>query len=314
MRPALLLALFGGFVLAAPLAISPDESHAVARSENAVAPREAEPEAVSVDDRQLSPGGKLSSYHGLTPGLGNIDWDGLINQVTQTLHDTTSLTTAQVKTIVSILTDISKGKGLNGNVVGKLLTIPSSVLVKLPQILYPILVPATMGLPGVNMIVYQLLSLLQTLGGGLGLLGGLVGGLGGLLGGRDLPLDERALSGVNVDQVLSKLFSALKQTGIGEGNSNIIGNLVRNLLNGGSLGPGALGQLQSLPTSALSGVIGALNTVIWQVPGVGPLLAPLLTLLQLLLLTGLLGGVNHATAGILGGKTSPIGGLLGGIL
>lgn len=319
MRPALLLAIFGGVALAAPFAVTPDESHAVARDEGAVAARDADAEAVAVDDRQLAPGGKPVSFHSLTSGLGNVDWDGLINQVTTTLHDTTSLTTAQVKTIVDIVTSILEGKGLDGSIFGKLRSIPSSVLVRLPQILAPILIPATMGLPGVNQVVYMLLALLQTLGGGLGLLGGLTGGLGGLLGGRDL--EGRALPGVNVDDVLTTLSNALKNTRLGEGDRNIVGNLVRNLLNGGGLGSDALGQLQNLPTQALSGVIGALNTVIWQVPAVGPLLGPLLTVLQLLLLTGgggllggLLGGVNNAGGGILGGKTGPIGGLLGGIL
>ncbi|KLT41106.1 hypothetical protein CC85DRAFT_320585 [Cutaneotrichosporon oleaginosum] len=303
MRPALLLAIFGGLALAAPLAVSPDGSHLVARSENAVAARDAEPEVTAVEDRQLSPG-----------GLGNIDWNGLIDQVKTTLDDTTSLTTAQIKTIVGIITGISQGKPLDGSVIGKLLTIPASLLVKLPQILAPILVPATMGLPGVNQAVYMLLVLLQTLGGGVGLLGGLTGGLGGLLG--------RAVPGVNIDQVLAKVSSALKNTGLSEGQSDIVGGIVRGLLEGTPLGSGAFGQLQSIPTQALSKVIGALNTVIWQIPAIGPLLAPLLALLQLVILSGgnggllggLLGVVNNASGGVPGGKNGAIGGLLGGIL
>ncbi|BEJ12750.1 hypothetical protein CspHIS471_0212100 [Cutaneotrichosporon sp. HIS471] len=304
MRPTLVFAVISCVALAAPLATFPDQSLAVARSEDALGVHDAQPEVISVDDRQFSPG-----------GLGNIDFNAVVDRVTKALQQTAGLTGDQVKTLVSVVTGILQGRGLDSSVVGKLLSIPSSVLIELPQILAPILIPATMGIPGINQIVYMLLALLQTLGGGLGLLGGLTGGLGGLLGGRGL--DARALSGINVDDVITRVSNALKNTGLGEGSRDIVGNLVRNLLNGNGLGSAALGQLQSLPSQGLSSVIGALNTVIWQVPGLGPILAPLLVILQLLLLTGssgLLGSVNNTSGGILGGKTGPVGGLLGGVL
>ncbi|GMK59051.1 hypothetical protein CspeluHIS016_0700660 [Cutaneotrichosporon spelunceum] len=304
MRSTLLFTIFSCAALAVPLATSPGQSHAVMRAEDALAVRDRETEFVSVDDRQLSPG-----------GVDNIGFNAIIDQVTKALQRTTGLTAEQVKTLVSIVTSILQGRGLDSSVVSKLLSIPSSVLIKLPQILAPILIPATTGIPGINQIVYMLLALLQTLGGGLGLLGGLTGGLGSILGGRSL--DVRAFSAISVNDVITKVSDALKGTGISEGSRGIVGNLVRSLLNGNGLGSGAVTHLQSLPAQALSSAIGALNTVIWQVPGLGPLLAPLLVLLQLLLLTGssgLLGSVNNISGGVVAGKNGPVGGLLGGII
>lgn len=149
----------------------------------------------------------------LTSGLGNIDLGAIVTEVTDALHGVVGMTDDILQTVVDIVEGILKGNPLEGDILAKLLSIPKDILTQLPQILSPILTPATAGIPLVNSVVGLLLSLLSILGGTLGAVGGATTGA----------IQVRAvdLGGLALDDVLGQVGDALKSVEVGNSPTTV---------------------------------------------------------------------------------------------
>lgn len=122
-----------------------------------------------------------------------------------------------LQTVVDIVESILSGKLLDASLLAKITSIPKDILVQLPDILSPILTPATAGLPLVSSVLALVLSLLKTLGTGLG----------------SLQVRAVDLGGLDVNEILKQVGDALKGVeGITDDLLKTLLDLVGGLLSG----------------------------------------------------------------------------------